>query len=299
MRRLNFTLFFLLINLTAYGAYSGDLPKLASMQTRWVFSRADACLDANNITRVAADGECLAIQTYLGDVATSAHPILVVFIHGDGIPGGGPSDYLKYQATHFTAPDVVPIVMIRPGYYDSYGHYSTGESYAFSAGGYPEDSYRPHTVATLAAAVKQLKTFYHARGVILVGHSGGGIMSGIILGNYPDLANGAVLASVVGDVQRWAKKHSYGDFSHSLSPNHFVHDIPKHDFVYVGSGTKDNNTYTNMAHHYYQQLKAAGVQAFWYPEVNGTHNSIVLTKVSKFDAAIKAAIERVRHQTIG
>ena len=206
---------------------------------------------------------------------------------------------MKYQATHFTAPDVVPIVMIRPGYYDSYGHYSTGESYAFSADGYPEDSYRPHTVATLAAAIKQLKTFYHARAVILVGHSGGGIMSGIILGKYPGLANGAVLASVVGDVQQWAKKHSYGDFSHSLSPNHFVGGIPKRDFVYVVAGTKDHNTYTHMAERYYQQLKGAGVQAFWYPEVNGTHNSIVLTKGGQFDAAITAAIQRVRQHAMG
>ena len=78
MRRWYCTVLFLLINLTTYGAYSADLPKHASMQTRWVFSRASACLDADNMTRVAADGECLAIQTYAGNTAPSPHPILVV-----------------------------------------------------------------------------------------------------------------------------------------------------------------------------------------------------------------------------
>lgn len=283
-------LFGIIASLTAYAAYPGELPKSASPITKWIFSRANACLNANNITRVAANGECLALQTYFGKTMPSPHPVLLVFIHGDGIPGGGPSDYLKYQATKFTSPNVVSVVLIRPGYYDSYDHYSTGESYAFSDHGYPNDNYRPHTVVTLAAAVKRLKDFFQTRCTILVGHSGGAMMSGIILGKYPELANGAVLASVVGNVHAWAKKHKDGDYPHSLSPDTFIDSIPKKDFVYIVSGTQDQNTYPAMSKAYYEKLKQAGIDAYWYPETGGTHNSIVLSQVKQFDNAIQDAI---------
>lgn len=289
MKRLLFLLG-LLFSVAAYAAYPGELPKNASPDTKWIFSHANACLNANNITRVSANGECLALQTYFGKTMPEPHPILLVFIHGDGIPGGGPSDYLKYQATKFVSPNIVPVVLIRPGYYDSYNHYSTGESYAFSGHGYPNDSYRPHTVATLAAAVKKLKGFYQARCTILVGHSGGGMMSGIILGKYPGLANGAVLASVVGDVHAWAKKHGYGTYPNSLSPDTFVKKVPKQDFVYVVSGTNDQDTYPVMSKAYYERLEKAGLNAYWYPEMHGTHNSVVLTQVKQFDRAIQSAI---------
>lgn len=275
---------------TSYAAYPQALPPHASSHTKWTFLRANACLNADNINHVAANGECLALQTYFGKTLPKPHPILLIFIHGDGIPGGGPSDYLKYQASKFIAPAVVPIVLIRPGYYDSYGHYSTGESYAFAGHGYPNDSYRTHTVATLASAVKKLKNFYQASCTILIGHSGGAMMSGIILGKYPKLANGAVLASVVGNVHVWAAKHHYGTYPNSLSPNTFIKDVPKTDFVYVVSGTKDSNTYPSMSKDYYEALKKEGVKAFWRSQPGGTHNSVVLSDVQAFDQAISEAI---------
>jgi len=76
----------------------------ATTTSDWVFKRANSCLNPDNIDRVAANGECLAIQTYTSSTATKPNPTLLIFIHGDGIPGGGPSDYLKYQATKFSTP---------------------------------------------------------------------------------------------------------------------------------------------------------------------------------------------------
>lgn len=83
-------------------------------------------------------------------------------------------------------------MLIRPGHYDSYGHYSTGESHAFDCHGYPCDSYQNKTVNTLAAAVKQLKHYYQPKCTILIGHSGVAFMSSIILGKDPNLVQGAV-----------------------------------------------------------------------------------------------------------
>ncbi len=284
--------FLTLLATGVYAAYPEAISKNSSSSTQWIFSRANACLNENKITEISANGECIALQTYFGHTLPTSHPILLVFIHGDGIPGGGPSDYLKYQATKFIAPNVVPVVLIRPGYYDSYGHVSTGESYAFAHQGYPDDNYRPHTVQTLADSVKKLKEFYQARCTILIGHSGGALMSGIILGKYPALADGAVLAAVVGNLHAWALKHQYGTFPYSLSPDNFIKHIPKQDFVYIVSGTEDDNTYPTMSHDYYQLLKQAGIKAFWYPQVKGTHNSVVLSDTQVFEQAIHAAIQQ-------
>lgn len=284
------TIFFYFFSMLSYAAYENAIPKGISSNEKWILSRANACLNANNITRIAANGECLALQTYFGKTIPSSHPILLVFIHGDGISGGSPSDYLKFQASKFVAHDRVSVVLIRPGYYDSYNNYSTGESYAFSGDGYPTDNYRPETVSTIATAIQGLKDFYQARCTILIGHSGGAMMSGIILGKNPGLASGAVLTSVVGDVHAWAKKHGYGNYSHSLSPDNFINHIPKQDFVYIVSGTKDTNTYPFMAKDYYEKLKMQEIHAHWYPQQDGTHNSVVLSDVKAFDDAITAAI---------
>lgn len=268
------------------------LSALANSGANWVFARANACLNPDNINHVAANGECLALQTYTGKSQTLPHPNLLIFIHGDGIPGGGPSDYLKFQATKFTSPHTVAVVMIRPGYYDSYGHYSTGESHAFDCHGYPCDSYRPKTVATLVAAIKQLKKYHSPRCTILVGHSGGAIMSSIILGKYPNLASGAVLASVVGNIHNWAKKHGWGNYANSLSPNDWIKSIPSKSFVYIISGDNDKNTYPKMTKQFAKQLKNHGVKTTVFHVRNGTHNSVVLTNTKALDYAITRALQR-------
>lgn len=277
--------------LMSSAAYKGLLPKNVSQQTKWIFRHANACLREDMLTRIAADGECLALQTYLDHKLPIAHPTLLIFIHGDGIPGGGPSDYLKYQATKFTSRKVVSVVLIRPGYYDSYGNYSTGESYAFSCHGYPCDSYRPHIVDTLAASIKKLKHFYHPKYTILIGHSGGAIMSSIILGRYPKLANGAILASTTYNIHKWAKQHNWGTYANSLSPSDFINKIPKHDFVYIVSGTQDTDTYPEMAKEYYKALLKHGVKTKFFTVAGGTHNSVVLADSNIFDKAIHLAIE--------
>jgi predicted esterase len=239
--------------------------------------------------RINANGECLAIQTYYpNDQLPQKNSRLLIFIHGDG--GGGPSDYLKFQATKFIDAHTTAVVVIRPGYYDSYDNYSTGESYAFACNGYPCDGDRENTIATLAATIQELKEFYQPSCTILVGHSGGGIMSGIILGKYPHLADGAVLASITNNVHQWATQHGWGNWPNSLSPHDWINKIPQHTFVYVVSGTADENTYPNLAREYYISLKKAGIDTHFISVSGGTHNSVVIDNVTDFDKAITDAL---------
>ena len=283
---------FLCLNLsTSFAAYPQELTKDMSESTRWTLSRANACLRSDNLHRLNANGECLAIQTYSPhDQLPQKNSRLLIFIHGDGIQGGSPSDYLKYQATKFVDPQTTAVVLTRPGYDDSYDNYSPGESYAFACNGYTCDAYRDNTIATLAAAVQELKNFYHPSCTILVGHSGGGMMSGVILGKYPNLVNGAVLASITNNVHQWATEHGWGNWPNSLSPHEWVNKIPQKTFVTVVSGTADENTNPKLAREYYDSLKKSGVDAHFVAVPNGTHNSIVIDDVTDFNKAITDAL---------
>lgn len=280
-----------LICFTFYWLFTFYPSAQSNPATSWIFNRANACLNPDNLSHIAANNQCIAIQTYTGKHLPKQHSILVVFIHGDGVPGGGPSDYLKYQATKFVTDNVISVVMIRPGYYDSYGHYSTGNSHAFDCHGYPCDGYRKDTVATLVGAIQQLKNYYQPRAIILVGHSGGAMMSAIILGKYPDLANAAVLASMVPNVHAWAKKHGWGSWPNSLSPSDFQQSLRKDTIVRVISGNNDKNTYPSMSKSYVDALQKIGIDAKFIVVAGGDHNSVVLTKTKQFDQAIERLIK--------
>ena len=84
-----------------------------------------ASCSADNVTRVAANDECLVIETF---GSTADRNQLIVFIHGDGT-SGGPSDYLKSIAAMYGADGVISVMLIRPGYFDRNKNTSTGESY--------------------------------------------------------------------------------------------------------------------------------------------------------------------------
>ncbi len=277
---------------TGCAAYLEELPKIQSESFKWTLAHANACLKADNIHRVNANGECLAIQSYFANnQLPQKNARLLIFIHGDGIVGGSPSDYLKFQATQFVDKRTNAIVVIRPGYYDSYDNYSTGESYAFACKGYPCDGYRENTIATLAATIQQLKSYYQPSCTILVGHSGGAMMSSVILGKYPNLANGAVLASTTNNVHQWTKRHGWGNWPHSLSPHDWIKTIPKNNFVTIISGAEDKNTYPEYASAYYDSLKRLGIKAQYINVPNGTHDSIVTDNTTAFNKAIKNALQ--------
>ena len=257
-------------------------------------SKSAKVCPVDNVHWVHANGECVAIQTYLSKKRPSTHPSkLLIFIHGDGTAEGYPSDYLGGVAKHFASTDTLPILLIRPGYYDSQGRHSTGEGYAHACEGLPCDGYRTEVVASIASAVKDLKVFYHPKCTILVGHSGGGMMSGIILGKYPHLADGAVLASVAYNVHEMARQLGWdgGNWPNSLSPHDWISKIPPKTFVYIVSGPQDKITTPTLAKTYYQALKKTGVDAHYISVDGGDHNSIVLENSAAFKQSIEKALQ--------
>ncbi len=234
---------------------------------------AEPCA-ADNKALVAANDECLVIRTY-GESAERTS--LIIFIHGDGYrrdPSDyGPSDYMYRIAQKFGAKGVVAIGLIRPGYFDSKGNHSTGNSYRGDG-----DNYRPDVIATVAAAVKVLKNHYKAEYVVLAGHSGGSAISGVIIGKYPDLVNAAVLAACPCNVPDWRiMRRGRNDFPFSLSPHNFIDKIDKKTTVVAVTGGNDENTKPVSARDYVASLKGKGIDATFI-EVPGTgHNGILKT----------------------
>ncbi|WP_157887174.1 alpha/beta hydrolase family protein [Hymenobacter sp. PAMC 26628] len=142
-------------------------------------------------------------QAY-GSAHRTATPVLVVVLHGDA-PLHRPSyQYWLAQQVAQAAPDVVAVGLLRPGYADPAGHHSPGTR-GLTIG----DNYTPAAVEAVAATVKALRRRYHARQVILVGHSGGAVLAGAVLGRYPLLVDGALLVACPCDVPAFRRHMSW------------------------------------------------------------------------------------------
>ncbi len=225
-----------------------------------------SCL-ADNISGVAANGECLVIQIF-GEPAERTS--LVVFIHGDDSSGGA-SDYMFKIAREYGSKGRVTVGLIRPGYYDSDGNSSTGQSYRRN------DSYVPVVIETVAAAIQTLKDYYKAEFVVLVGRSGGAAISGVIIGKYPKLANAAVLGGCPCNVALWRASKASGsgkNWNSSLSPSDFVDTVAKSTRVFAVTGRNDDNTRPFLAKNYVNSLKGRGIDATYIEAPKGNHRNI-------------------------
>jgi pimeloyl-ACP methyl ester carboxylesterase len=230
-----------------------------------VASLPSACNPADNITHVNGDNLCLVIKTF-GE--SRAAPALYVVLHGD-TSDGGPSDYhyAVAQALQAGGPaGSVAVAMIRPGYYDYAGNTSTGSNYG------RRDSYTAENIAAIADGIRTLKTVHGARRVILVGHSGGAAIAGVILGEFPGLADGAVLVSCPCNITAWRLGRG-GPWTQSESPSDYVSRISEGTHVVAVSGEADTNTGPALSRDYVETLKRYNIDARFEIIPNATHNS--------------------------
>ena len=90
----------------------------------------------------------------------------------------------------------------------------------------PGDNYNASNTDAVAAAMTELKHKFHARKVVLAGHSGGAAISANILGRHAGIVDAALLVSCPCDVREW-RKHMFEKTHNSvfqgpidtLSPN--------------------------------------------------------------------------------
>jgi pimeloyl-ACP methyl ester carboxylesterase len=127
-----------------------------------------------------------------------AEPVLVVVLHGDA-PFSRP-DYQNTFAANVAATqrDVVAVGPLRPGYSDPQGNTSEGER-GLTTG----DNWNAKNTDAMAEAIGELKRRYHARKVVVAGHSGGAAIAANILGRHPERIDAALLVSSPCDVDKW------------------------------------------------------------------------------------------------
>lgn len=239
---------------------------------------ARPCYSPDNLTRVTGGGDCLVIHTF---GAAAGNRTLVIFVHGDG-SRGGPSDYLANAAKRISGGGVTGVVLIRPGYYDSDDVTSTGTSYRREG-----DGYRDHVIAAVAGAVVQLKAYHDAQRIVLVGHSGGAAISGVILGRYPGLASAAILAACPCNISEWRSMRGRRPWTRSRSPHAFIDTVPTDVEVIALTGSKDTNARSVLARDYVTALTGRGVVATFVEVANAGHNGVVRS------AAFRDAVARL------
>jgi alpha-beta hydrolase superfamily lysophospholipase len=93
--------------------------------------------------------------------------------------------------------------LLRPGYTDPQGNTSDGER-GLTTG----DNWNATNTDAIAHAIGELKRRYHARKVVVAGHSGGAAIAANILGRHPAVIDAALLVSCPCDVEKW-RQHMF------------------------------------------------------------------------------------------
>jgi len=190
----------------------------------------------------------------------SAHPHLIVVIHGDA-PSANPSyQYVFAGRAAATLNDVVAVGVLRPGYQDGMGGRSEGDRGLALA-----DNYTVDDIASVAGAAKVLMGRFHAEDLTLVGHSGGSTIAAGILALFPGLARGALLVSCPCDVPafRWGMmKYQWNPLwlipVHAVSPQDHARQIPRTTIVRMVVGSGDPLTPPPLTLAFARALEANG-----------------------------------------
>ena len=216
---------------------------IASAQADGVVS----CTSADNVRLVAGDQDCFALLSFGGD-GMRAGGTLVVFLHGD-VSSGGPGDAFKRIAAGLTQPGRMTAVLIRQGYNDSEGRISTGEHYGRT------DNATPANIDNIGAALDRLKQHHRAGRLVVIGHSRGSNIAGVLLGRRPGLIDAAVLMSCPCDlVARQTQRGRRQGILRSLSPLEFVDRIPPETWIATVTGADDDNTSPQLLKAWHEAL---------------------------------------------
>ncbi len=190
----------------------------------------------------------------------SAHPILVIVVHGDS-PDGPPKYQYRFAKLAAAAiPDAVVAAVLRPGYSD--GEDTSDGMRGFTNG----DNYTPEIVNAVATVLSELKDRYHPRRVILVGHSGGAAIAGDLLGQQGVAVDGALLVSCPCDLVE-ARKHlrelqgnpMWDRPVRSLSPLALVDRVPASTKIAMLFGSDDQITPSALTQTYTDALRNRNV----------------------------------------
>lgn len=142
---------------------------------------------------------------------------LAIFIEGDGIPWEGGRRPSLDPATRnpialkLLAQTPLPAVYVtRPCYHDMTGGRCTPERWTM-------ERYSDEVVSSMTDVVRAAALQAKARGVVLVGYSGGGVLA-VLIAERLDNVSAVVTVGANLDTDAWTRLHGYLPLSGSLNP---------------------------------------------------------------------------------
>lgn len=211
----------------------------------------------DNMTGVTGDGECLAIRTY---GFARDNRTLVVLVHGGRYSHDRPLSYMTRLARPVSGNGVTSVVLIRPGFSAAWGATSSSRG---NRGG----NWFSYDIGVVADAIARLKAYHGPERVVLVGHSIGAAIAGVIIGQTPDLVNSAVLLGCPCNTYAW----DYGRGELYPSPHAVVDAVRADTEVVAITGARDTVTPSWLAYNYVAALAERGVAATFVEVANAGH----------------------------
>ncbi|MCS5707932.1 alpha/beta hydrolase [Candidatus Berkiella cookevillensis] len=209
---------------------------------------------------------------------------LIIYLHGDYGIGG--SSYMSGIAAHFSKPNRMNIALIRPGYFDDNGNFSSGSSLGVTSTKITGrlDSYTRENVDIIADAISNLKKNYKSKRVVVIGHSGGAALAALILNFYPQLIDKVLLINCPCDVKQWRP-----DWEHSLSPIENINLISPKAKIDILSGAADDVVFPELCKRYAHELNKINNKTEFFLGIGMKHNlsdettrGMVLQHIQKF-----------------
>ncbi len=225
---------------------------------------AKTCKNPDNETSVQGGRHCLVISTTKAAENTER---LVVVLHGDQSKGG-PVDYIFRFAANFADSTTTAVGMARPGY-PAAGTKSSGQA---TRSQNRDSKYGKREIESIGVAIEQLKNHHQANQVILVGHSGGALISGVLLGLRPDLVDGVILISCPCNMPKWRAMHHRSPMLRAQSPHKWLKKARTDARIVAVTGARDGNTAPRLAAKYVESARELGLEAEFLKISNAKHS---------------------------
>ena len=167
--------------------------------------------------------------------------------------------------------------LARPGY--------TLDSGRKSYGGYQETrksktNYKWEKLELVAKAAQNLKEYYRANNLIMIGHSGGAFSLATINSRIPKLIDKTILISCPCNFENWRKMKGESVFKLKTSPHRNINGISKDSHTIIIVGRDDTNTFPILSKNYHEMLITKGLKSELYI-IEGKHASGSLVNASK------------------
>jgi pimeloyl-ACP methyl ester carboxylesterase len=231
------------------------IPRSALLLTLFAATSATAapCEREDFETRVSGTSECLIMQRY----GPAEPETMIVWLHGNVSTGGPANSHFKIAAkaaADLAAEKVLAVALVRPGYPDGTGAYSSGSDNGRA------DNWQQATIAEIGTAIERLRERYKPRKVLIVGHSGGAAIVAVLMGMKPELAQAALLVACPCDMMAWRLGRRGLPWA-SEDPLRWVERVDIAARIVALTGSRDDTTSPELARTYVARLAARGIDA--------------------------------------